>query len=173
MPQRMDSAKIRYMVLMGLLFAIMLVLSYVESAVQFPMLAPGIKLGLSNIVVMYSLFFLKKSGALVLAVLKSLFVLLTRGLVAAILSFCGGILSISVMILLMLLFKERISYLVTSIAGAIFHNLGQLTAISLLYTNLLLWTYLPVLLVAGVIAGTATAALLKTTLSVLGKLNLK
>lgn len=167
-----NSLKIKQLVLTALLFAVVLVLSVLENELQIPVPVPGIKLGLSNIVVMYSLFFVEKKEALLLAVLKSLFVFLTRGAVASLLSLCGGLLSISVMILFLLIFKEKISYLMISILGAVFHNVGQMIAISILYTNVLLWAYLPVLLVSGIIAGAATSTLLKVTLPALKKIGL-
>lgn len=169
----MDSGEIRRMVVTALLFAVALVLTVIEYQLPIPMPVPGIKLGLSNIVVMYSLFFLKKRDAFTLAILKSLFVFLTRGAVAAFLSLCGGVLSILAMVLCMLIFREKISYLMVSIIGAVFHNTGQIAAVSLLYTNLLLWTYFPVLLFSGVIAGGATSALLRITLPALKRLDLQ
>ena len=169
----MDSAAIRRMVVTALLFAVALVLTVVEYQLPIPMPAPGIKLGLSNIVVMYSLFFLKKRDAFTLAVLKSFFVFLTQGAVAAFLSLCGGLLSLVMMLLCMAIFQNRISYLMISIVGAIFHNTGQIAAASLLYTNLVMWSYFPVLLVSGVIAGMATSTLLRITLPALKRLNLK
>ena len=168
----LNSIKIRRMVLTGLLFAVILVLSILENELQIPVPVPGVKLGLSNIVVMYSLFFVGKGDATLLAVLKALFVFLTRGAVASLLSLCGGILSITIMILLLLIFKEKISYLSISIFGAVFHNLGQFIAISLLYTSLYLWAYLPVLLISGVIAGVATSILLKFSLPALKRLKI-
>ncbi|MFU0833820.1 MAG: putative membrane protein [Oscillospiraceae bacterium] len=169
----MDSAAIKRMVLTALLFAAALVMTIVEYQVPIPMPVPGIKLGLSNIVVMYSLFFLHKRDAIMLAVLKSLFVFLTRGFIAGLLSFSGGILSILVMILCMEIFREKISYLMISIVGAVFHNFGQIAVVSLLYTNLLLWSYFPVLLVSAVITGSATSTLLRITLPALKRLDLK
>jgi heptaprenyl diphosphate synthase len=168
-----DSLQIRRMVLTGLLFAVILVLSVLENELQLPVPVPGVKLGLSNIVVMYSLFFVGKKQALLLAILKSLFVFLTRGAIASFLSLCGGILSILVMILLLFVFKDKISYLIISIFGAVFHNVGQFIAISLLYTSLNLWAYLPILLVSGVIAGFATSTLLKFSLPALKRVGLK
>lgn len=150
------------MVLMALLFALAIVLSIVESS--FPSLLvtiPGIKFGLSNIAVMYALFFLKKPQALMIALLKGAFVASTRGLIAGLLSVSGGLLSLGVMILLMFLFREKISYLIISIAGAVFHNIGQLIAIAFIYTSIYTLAYFPVLLIAGVAAGIATAALLR------------
>ena len=167
------SHRLHRVVLLGVLFAVALVLSVAEDALQLPLLAPGVKLGLSNIVVMFSLFYLGKKDAVILAVLKSLFVFITRGLVASLLSLSGGLLSIAVMALLLLIFKEKVSYLSLGIAGAVFHNLGQLIVISILYTNLLLWVYLPVLLLSGVLAGLATSLLLKVSLPAFKRLGLQ
>lgn len=164
-------AHTRAIALTGLLFAIAIVLSVIEGSLP-PVVAsvPGIKLGLSNIAVMYALFFLKKRQAYAIAVLKALFVLGTRGFVAGILSLSGGILSLTVMAVLMLLFRERVSCLVLSISGAISHNAGQFTAISIIYTNIYMWGYFPVLLISGVIAGCATAVLLRLILPALNRL---
>lgn len=169
----MNSIRIRRMVLTAFLFAVVLVLSVVENELQIPVPVPGVKLGLSNIVVMYSLFFVEKKEALLLAVLKALFVFLTRGAIAAFLSLCGGLLSVLVMILCLLIFKDKISYLMISILGAVFHNIGQIIAISAIYTNIFLWAYFPVLLISGIIAGVATSTLLKVTLPALKRLGFK
>ena len=171
--KEVNSQNIKRIVLTGLLFAAAIVLSAAEDSLQLPVPAPGVKLGLSNIVVMYSLFFLGKRSALLVAVLKSFFVFLTRGPAASLISLCGGLLSIAVMILLILIFKEKISYLLISIAGSVFHNLGQLIAVSLIYTNILAIAYLPILMISGVLAGIATSTLLSVFLPALKKLGLK
>lgn len=67
----------------------------------------------------------------------------------------------TVMLILMVLFRDKASYAVISISGAIAHNLGQFVAISFIYTGMYLWAYLPVLLISGVGAGIVTALLLK------------
>lgn len=163
--------KTKQLVLTALLFAVALVLSVVENSLP-PVSGgvPGVKLGLSNIAVMFALFFLYKRQALIIAVLKAFFVVITRGPIAGLLSLSGGVLSIAVMVLLMFAFKDRISYLILSIAGAIAHNLGQFVIVSLIYTNMYLLVYLPVLLIAGIIAGIATSTLLKFILPALKKL---
>jgi len=155
-------SKTKLLVLTALLFAVALVLSVVENSLPTISLpVPGIKLGLSNIVVMYALFFLGKKQAFIIAILKALFVVITRGPIAGLLSLCGGILSLVVMSLLILIFKDKISYFVLSIFGSISHNVGQFIVISFIYTNMYLWFYLPFLLIAGVIAGMATSTLLR------------
>ena len=157
--------KTRLMVLTGLIFALAIILSFVENALPpVPVPVPGIKLGLSNIAVMVALFFLGKSRAIMIAILKAAFVFMMKGGIAGFLSLSGGLLSLAVMVLLMFLWKDKISYLIVSVLGAVFHNAGQFIAVSFVFTELFLWAYLPVLLLAGVIAGILTSILLKSIL---------
>lgn len=146
--------------LTALFFAVSVILAAVENALP-SFSVPGIRLGLSNIIVMYALFFFTKRRAFAIAVLKSMFILMTRGIVAGFLSLFGGIISILVMSLLMVIFKEKISYLMLSIFGAIAHNLGQFTAVSIIFAHLYMWAYLPVLFIAGVAAGAVTSTILR------------
>ncbi|MDR0405482.1 MAG: Gx transporter family protein [Clostridiales bacterium] len=162
--------KTRLLALTAMLFAVSIVLAAVENSFPPPIAVPGIRFGLSNIAVMYALFFLGKRRAFMTAVLKALFVFCTRGAVAGAVSLCGGVLALAVMSLAVVLFQKKISYLMISVAGAVAHNLGQLAAVSLIYTSLSLWAYLPVLLIAGVAAGTVTASLLRLVLPVLRRL---
>lgn len=166
-----NNGNTKQLVLTGLFFAVALVLSIVESTLPpVPLPVPGVKFGLSNIAVMYALFFLTKGQAYTIAILKAIFVFMTRGIIAGILSLFGGILSLTVMLLLMVIFKDRISYLVISIFGAVAHNIGQFIAITIIYTGMNLWAYIPVLLVSGVAAGIVTATILRFILPVFKKL---
>jgi len=162
----------RRMVLLALIFATALVLAWVENLLPpLPIAVPGVKFGLSNIAVMYALFFLGGREALLLAFLKGLFVLGTRGPVAASLSLAGGILSVLVMLLALKVLGERATYMGTSISGAVAHNLGQFAVVTTLYLGISLWVYLPVLLISGVIAGILTATLLRFILPALKRLD--
>jgi heptaprenyl diphosphate synthase len=154
--------KIQKLVLTALFFAIAIILSIIENSLPtLPIAIPGMKFGLSNIAVMYSLFFIGIKQAYSVAFLKAIFVFSTRGWVASVLSLAGGLLSLTVMIMLIFIFREKISYLILSIFGAIFHNIGQLIAISIIYTNLYLLYFFPILLFTGVVAGIVTSVLLK------------
>jgi len=162
------SKKTRSLVLSALLFAMALILSIVEN--NMPVLipsVPGVKFGLSNIAVMYALFFLRKRQAFAIAVLKSMFAMATRGVIAGLLSFSGGFLSLMIMIALMCIFGNRLSYFLLSIFGSIFHNIGQLVAVAFIYTSIYTLAYFPVLLISGVVAGTATATLLRVIIPAL------
>jgi len=153
--------KTEQLVLTGLLFSAALVLSLVENMLPPIIPVPGVKFGLPNIVVMYTLLFLDKGKAYAIVALKAVFVGVTRGIIAGFLSLCGGMLSISVMVLLLAVYKKRITYLMISICGAVSHNVGQYIAISVIYAGMNMLAYLPVLILSGVVAGIVTATLLK------------
>lgn len=154
--------KTQKLVLTSLFFAVAIILSVIENSLPpLPIAIPGVKFGLSNIAVMYVLFFVGKKQAYSVALLKAIFVFSTRGWIASVLSLSGGFLSLTVMILLITIFKERVSYLILSIFGAIFHNIGQLAAVSIVYTNLYLLYFFPLLLITGVMAGIVTSVLLR------------
>jgi heptaprenyl diphosphate synthase len=154
------------------IFALALVLTIVENALpSLPVPVPGVKFGLSNIAVMYALVFLSKGQAYSIAVLKAMFVLVTRGLIAGMLSLSGGILSLTVMLVLMTVFGEKVSYTILSISGAIAHNIGQFVVITVIYTGMYMWAYLPVLIISGVVAGIITATLLRVIIPVLRRLS--
>ncbi|MGI6752166.1 MAG: Gx transporter family protein [Anaerovoracaceae bacterium] len=154
--------KTHSMVLTAMIFATALVLAIVENMMPpLPLTVPGVKFGLSNIAVMYALFFLGTKQAYLIAILKGGFVFITRGVVAGVLSFFGGMLSVTVMLLLLLIFKERISYLSISIFGALSHNIGQFLVIVVLYAGVNMLPYLPILIISGIIAGIITSTLLR------------
>ncbi|MFR7788817.1 MAG: Gx transporter family protein [Angelakisella sp.] len=166
--------KVKRLALMGLLFALAMALSFLESLLPaLPMLPPGIRLGLSNIVTMYALFVLGPVSGYTIAVLKSLFVLLTRGAVAAAMSASGGIASVTVMLLLSLLPGIRRQYLLLSVFGGAAHNVGQLIAARFIISNQYVWYYLPVLLAAGLLMGAITGMALRVVMPYLDRLSLK
>ena len=128
--------KTRRVALMGLLFALSVVLSFLEGTLT-PLLGlpPGVKLGLANVVVMYALFFLGAAARSRLFCSKSFLLLLhPPGAMAGALSLGGGLLSLGVMAVLCL-FRSRPSVFILSVCGAITHNFGQLLVINLLMTQ--------------------------------------
>ena len=147
----MRNTKARETAWTGMLFALAIALSYLESLVS-PLLGlmPAIKLGLSNVVVMYALLFLRTRTALLLVVLKALFAFLTRGATAGFLSLCGGGLSLVVMLVLLHL---PISGYIFCAGAALAHNLGQLAGAAVLLSSAMALGYAPVLLAAGLAVG--------------------
>lgn len=165
-----SKSTVRSIALMGLLFALAVVFSILEGMVAIPTM-PGVKLGLSNIVTMFCLFFLGARYSLALVLLKAFSALITRGAVASALSLSGGLLSLSVMLLLTLPKKHKISYLMISIFGGVFHNVGQLITAQLLVNVPLYYVMLPILLISGVVMGVITGILLRTLMPYMQKLD--
>lgn len=160
----MRSNKSRRIAWMGLLFALAIVLSFVESLIT-PLLGlmPAVKLGLSNVVIMYALLFLPRRYAAALVVLKALFAFLTRGATAGFLSLAGGLLSFVVLSLLLCL-PGTIGGYVFSACGALAHNLGQLAGAAVILSSGAALAYAPLLMIAGLIVGGITWMLLKALL---------
>lgn len=169
MPKQNDG-KTRQTALSGLLFALAMALSFIEGSIALPGLAPGMKLGLANIVVMYALLFMGPRQALVLDVLKALFVFLVSGWTAGFLSLCGGLLSFLVMWLLYYVLPLRPTWFILSVCGALAHNAGQLLGAGLIISSSLSLYYAPVMLVLGLVMGALTSVLLRALLPALGRL---
>ena len=137
---------------MGLLTALALILSYVESLIPAFVAVPGVKMGLANIVVVFALYTLGPGEAAIVSIIR---VLLSSLLFGSILSLsysaAGAVISLLSMIILM---KTKIFGVTSgSVTGGVFHNLGQiLVACLVLETDVLLY-YLPVLILSGTITG--------------------
>ena len=155
--------KTRHIALSGLLFALAMALSFIEGTLVIPGLLPGMKLGLANIVVMYALFFMGPRQALVLDVLKALFVFLVSG-------FTAGFLSLAVMWVLYYLLPVRPTWFILSVCGALAHNVGQLLGAGVIISSSLSLYYAPVMLVLGLVMGALTSVTLRALLPALGKM---
>ena len=137
--------------LTGVLLATALLLGYVESLVPIP----GIKLGLPNFL---SLIVMKHKGMLKALAFGVLRVLLSCMLFGNVLSLvyalAGCIISVVGMWLV-----GKISCFSTvgqSITGGILHNVGQITAATLILGTTGVWWCAPYLFVCGAIAGFLT-----------------
>ena len=148
--------KAQQIALSGLLTSLMLVFGLIER--QFPLTAaiPGVKLGLANSVLLYSLYMLGVRQSFVLMLLKALMSwLIYTNMSAMFYSLGGGFLSLLAMILLSRV--AGVSIIGVSALGAVFFNVGQiLVAVVMLNTPQLIVTYLPILMVSGVVTGVLT-----------------
>ena len=137
---------------MGLLVALSMILSYVESLIPAFVAVPGVKVGLANIVVIFALYTLGPIEALIVSLLRVILSSFLFGSVLSLLySLSGALLSLGGMILMK---KVKIfSTTAVSVTGGVLHNVGQiLVACLVLETDVLLY-YLPVLILSGVITG--------------------
>ena len=167
------SGRLGYRVALGgLLVAMMLILGYVETLLQglIPSPVPGIKLGISNGVLLFALYLMDIRSTLILMVLKvGLSGLLFGSPMTMLFAFCGGALSLAGMIPLS---RIRGLHIVTvSMVGAVLHNVGQILAAMLVMTEVapgVLLGYLAILMLIALVTGAATGILAKEIIRRLG-----
>lgn len=136
----------------GVFAALAMVFSYIEVLIPFNFGIPGVKLGIANIVVVTGLCIMKVQEVWIISMIRILLMgLLFGNGVSLIYSLSGGILSLTVMMLLKK--TNKFSVIGVSIAGGVFHNLGQILAVALIMGNSGIFYYFAVLLVAGVVTG--------------------
>lgn len=136
----------------ALLVALAMVLSWLESLVPLSVAVPGVKLGLTNLVVIFALYRMSLWDAAVISLVRVALVSMTFGNAYSLAySLAGAVLSLGVMALLKK--TGQFSMVGVSVAGGVCHNIGQiLVAIAVLGTARIAW-YLPVLLLTGLTAG--------------------
>ena len=142
----------------ALLTALAMALSWLESLVPLAgTVPPGVKLGLTNLVVIFALYRMGLRDAAVISLIRVVLVAFTFGnSYSFAYSLAGAALSLAVMALLKR--SGKFSLLGVSVAGAVSHNIAQvLVAMAVMETSRLAW-YLPVLLVSGIAAGVCVGA---------------
>lgn len=142
----------------ALLTALAMALSWLESLVPLAgTVPPGVKLGLTNLVVIFALYRMSLRDAAVISLIRVVLVAFTFGnSYSFAYSLAGAALSLAVMALLKR--SGKFSLLGVSVAGAVSHNIAQvLVAMAVMETSRLAW-YLPVLLVSGIAAGVCVGA---------------
>ena len=138
--------------LYGLLIALAMVLSFVETMIPIPIPVPGIKLGLANLVTVVGLYLIGIPGTIAVTLLRIVLVGLSFGNpYSMIYGLSGSILSLTVMSLVKK--YNWFSPVGISILGGVAHNIGQLIFASFVVRTSGLYYYLPFLLSAGCVAG--------------------
>lgn len=146
--------KTKRLVLLAMLTAVAMILSYVESLLPSVGI-PGVKMGLANIAVIFALFRFGWREAAALSLVRVVLVSLLFGSVGAMLySLAGAVLSLAVMALLRRI--DRFSTVGISVAGGVAHNAGQILMAMLMLQTKQLLGYLPVLAVSGIAGGVLT-----------------
>ena len=146
--------KTKRLVLLAMLTAVAMILSYVESLLPSVGI-PGVKMGLANIAVIFALFRFGWKEAAALSLVRVVLVSLLFGSVGAMLySLAGAVLSLAVMALLRRI--DRFSTVGISVAGGVAHNAGQILMAMLVLQTKQLLGYLPVLAVSGIAGGVLT-----------------
>lgn len=154
--QSHTDSKIKHLAILAMFAALSFGIYALESLIPNPIPIPGIKLGLSNIIILIVLKrYRLRSAALVLTVRLLLSALLFGSLMSLIYSAVGAILCILTEMLTDRFLHGKGLY-VTASVGALFHNAGQL-AVALLFTRTAgVIIYAPYLAIAGILTGLLT-----------------
>lgn len=161
------SQKIAYL---GVFCALAFAFSYIEFLFPFQIPGiPGVKLGLANIVVMAALYLFSPADAAFVSAVRIVLAWLIFGNFAGfIYSLCGGALSL----VLMTLVKKTDFFgeVGVSVVGGAAHNIGQICA-AVFFVGGAALSYLPILVISGVVTGAINGAVLKLILSRLKRKN--
>ena len=148
--------KTRKLTLLALLTAIALTIFMVEAQIPAIVPIPGIKLGLANIVTVFTVFALgPKEAVLVLAARIFLGAVFAGNFSTIFYSAAGGALAIAVTIGLRKLLTKKQLW-VAGALGAVAHSIGQMAMAVLLTSTPGLLAYLPVMMAVSIVTGTIT-----------------
>ena len=143
--------------------ALSLALTWLENLmlVAVPGLPPGVRLGLSNVILMYCIKYIGIKYGAIIAAVKVIFVFATRGFTAGTLSFLGTLFSV----LILIAFRNLDSVILLSILSSIAHNLGQILGCIFVLSSWRAVYYLPVLMISGIAVGALTGLVMKLVLN--------
>ena len=154
----------RKVVHMGMLIALAMILSFIESQIPAFVAIHGMKIGLANIAIVFALYTLDFRSALTISLIRVVLSSLLFGSVVSLLySLAGALISLAGMVLL----KKTglFGVMGISVFGAVLHNLGQIAVAWFILKTQALVYYLPFLLFSavagGVVTGIIAAVLIK------------
>ena len=155
---------------LALLAAAAVVLGYIEGILTaFAPLPPGVKLGLANTVVLYSIYTLGVECSVLLIILKVVLTGFMSGNLAAafLYSMGGAVLSLISMLIVKKLGGEKVSIVGVSVVGAVFHNVGQLLVAAFILQTPGIMFYVFILMISAVVTGFLTGLAGNRVISVL------
>lgn len=142
---------------LALTISFALILSYIESRIPALVAIPGIKAGLANIAVIFTLYKFGLKEAAAVSLIRVVIVSMLFGSpISMIYSIAGAVLSLASMALLKRL--TPLNEISVSICGGIMHNVGQIAMASIMLSTNVVVYYLPFLILSGTLAGIAVGA---------------
>lgn len=142
----------------SVLISLCIVLSYIEVLIPFNVGVLGVKLGLSNIVVLYALYTINLKSAFLINILRTIINgFLFSSVTTMLYSFSGGILSLCAMSVVKK--SKKLSLVSVSVTGGIFHNIGQIIMAYFYLKTDKVFFYLPYLTFFGTLTGILTGYL--------------
>ncbi len=148
----MSSLK-RY-IFLSLLTAGAMILSIIEGMIPLPFIAPGAKLGLTNIVTLTVIVIFGFKDAMLVTILRCILLMIVAGNpISFTYSIISGALSVAAMFLSLKYFGKYFSLIGISVIGALTHNASQITVAAVMFENIMMFTYLPILSLMSIFTG--------------------
>ena len=148
--------KVKKLTLLSLLSAIALTIFMVAAQIPALVPIPGIKLGLANIVTVFTVFAIgAKEGAAVLFVRVFLGAVFAGNFSTILYSGAGGLCAILTTIGAKHILTKKQLW-IAGVLGAIAHSIGQMTMAVAITQTLGLLAYLPVMIAVGILTGAFT-----------------
>lgn len=151
---------------LSMLISLSVVISIIESYIPiFSNIIPGLRLGLSNIIILYVLYKYNFKESIYVSIVRVFLTgLLRTGLFSInfFFSLSGAILSIISMYIVKKITK--LSIIGVSIIGSITHSIGQIIIAIILLKNTAITYYLPYLLIFSIPTGIITGIIAKKVL---------
>lgn len=146
--------KLQRYIFLSLLTAGAMILSIIEGMIPLPFIAPGAKLGLANIVTLTVIVIFGFKDAILVVILRCILMMFVAGNpISFIYSISSGISSIIVMYVGFKFMSKYFSLIGISVLGAITHNASQITVAAIMFENLSMYNYLPIMSLISIFTG--------------------
>lgn len=143
---------VKKLTLLSVLLSLAMIFSFVESQIPPLSAVPGVKIGLANIVCVFTIYRVGAKEAIAISLIRVLLCALLFGSFVSMLYSLSGT-AVSFLVMLILKKIDIFSKIGVSILGAVFHNIAQVVCACIVMGTASISLYLPVLIVSGVVSG--------------------
>lgn len=146
---------------LSILITFALILSYIETLIP-AMPIPGAKIGLANIISLIALISMSYVDALIIIVSRTtLSALLFTSFSALLYAMPAGVVSLTVMLIVLKLVKDKQAFITVSLVGALAHNLTQLFVAVIILKTFSMAYLLPWMIILAIPTGLSIGILAK------------
>jgi len=147
-------SKLKRYVFLSLLTAGAMILSIIEGMIPLPFIAPGARLGLANIVTLTVIVIFGFKDSLLVVILRCILMMFVAGNpISFIYSITSGLTSVIIMYISLKYTGKYFSLIGISVLGAMTHNASQITVAAIMFENLSMYTYLPIMSLVSIFTG--------------------
>ena len=163
-----NNQNINKIVTLALLTSFALIIFSIENMIPPIVPIQGVKLGLANVITLFLILTANKKSAFAVLIARVVLSAIFAGqAISLIYSLCGGLLALTAMCAAKAILTGKPVWFISTM-GAVFHNIGQISAAAVLMSWKVV-SYLPFLLLSGCITGILTGILTDITINKMDK----